>query len=259
MPHRIDPFLGFSWKTSENPKANCEYPVCPRRESGYTERTKVCGRCQNVSYCSKDCQKEDWNKHKKRCNQFQPVTNTSGWLGEYEDIFRWAAAEAFRIHTTDNILHNVLEITATYADRLPRSRQPPSPFYIVGARVIPLDSKSPAVLSANPVDLEKSREIRAQGGVGRAILAFRFTEFEGNMAGIMKPFWIDFTDPPIPGFTHSIDWKSLMKGIVNGQISLADINQSIGSEPTTQSEEELGEEETIEEGLVNSLNDITMS
>jgi hypothetical protein len=77
------------------------------------------------------------------------------------------------------------------------------------------DSLTAVVLSASPAGREKRRErcrekcreIHAQGGVGL----------------------------PIPGFTHSIDWKRFMKGIVNGKISLADIGQSVGLE---QSEEE---------------------
>lgn len=30
--------------------------------------TKVCGRCNAAWYCSRECQKSDWPKHKKRCN-----------------------------------------------------------------------------------------------------------------------------------------------------------------------------------------------
>ena len=27
-----------------------------------------CSRCKMVSYCSKECQKKDWKRHKKSCN-----------------------------------------------------------------------------------------------------------------------------------------------------------------------------------------------
>jgi len=29
---------------------------------------KVCGRCRKEPYCSRECQKEDWNFHKQLCS-----------------------------------------------------------------------------------------------------------------------------------------------------------------------------------------------
>lgn len=33
------------------------------------ENPKTCSRCHSISYCSKDCQKIDWKRHKTECNR----------------------------------------------------------------------------------------------------------------------------------------------------------------------------------------------
>ena len=34
-----------------------------------SEKMKKCSACKQVRYCSKDCQLEDWNGHKKSCKK----------------------------------------------------------------------------------------------------------------------------------------------------------------------------------------------
>jgi len=38
---------------------------CHKEESN--DKFKVCGDCLKVKYCSKECQKKDWIKHKNNC------------------------------------------------------------------------------------------------------------------------------------------------------------------------------------------------
>ncbi|KAI0074273.1 hypothetical protein K474DRAFT_1677252 [Panus rudis PR-1116 ss-1] len=38
------------------------------------KRTKTCSQCQSVSYCSPECQKEDWPAHKNRCKSIKGGT-----------------------------------------------------------------------------------------------------------------------------------------------------------------------------------------
>lgn len=46
----------------------CHNEQC-RLPGGKVERSKslCCGRCRSVTYCSRECQKSDWKRHKKEC------------------------------------------------------------------------------------------------------------------------------------------------------------------------------------------------
>nr|QBK94012.1 MAG: MYND finger protein [Pithovirus LCPAC406] len=49
-------------------RSGLDYPpcfTCFRTD----KKVRRCGICRTVAYCSKECQKEDWKKHKKICKQ----------------------------------------------------------------------------------------------------------------------------------------------------------------------------------------------
>ncbi|PVH75724.1 hypothetical protein DL98DRAFT_536294 [Cadophora sp. DSE1049] len=47
----------------------CEYKPCSKEnnELGEGKTLKKCGKCQEIFYCSEECQTHDWTKHKKTC------------------------------------------------------------------------------------------------------------------------------------------------------------------------------------------------
>jgi hypothetical protein len=46
----------------------CHRDDCFRCSISEEEETLICSRCKAVSYCSKECQMNDWPSHKKHCN-----------------------------------------------------------------------------------------------------------------------------------------------------------------------------------------------
>jgi len=234
---RVDPTLNVVFQ-EQNPERNCEYPACPKRSSGYEGRKmKVCARCKRVRYCSKECQTTDWREHKQGCKQFEVVADYRGWLNEYDGVLRWAATEALRVNTTDDILSKGLEIVMTYADRVPVSFGTiPSPFYIMAAQIISLNSES--LPHWNDLsDLHQSLGIRLEGGGARAHFIFRFLEdpfhrgINSKTIAMGRSHKIDLTEQRISRYTYSVDWEKFLMGVVNGKISVADLSRRVELQP----------------------------
>jgi hypothetical protein len=69
---------------------------CPRCEE---KAIRVCGGCQNIMYCSPECQQTDWPTHKSLCKDFKdfkerPSANkcrvVGFFPGEAKPRFMWA-------------------------------------------------------------------------------------------------------------------------------------------------------------------------
>mmetsp|Transcript_29406 Transcript_29406/g.68541 ORF Transcript_29406/g.68541 Transcript_29406/m.68541 type:complete len:187 (+) Transcript_29406:3-563(+) len=53
--------LSYKATKAERKKTNCCAEGCNK------EGSMMCSSCKNVSYCSKECQRGDWRRHKKNC------------------------------------------------------------------------------------------------------------------------------------------------------------------------------------------------
>ena len=58
---------GDAWDPCR-PLRFCDRPECVNQES-YDREFKVCAGCNDVAYCSRQCQKSDWPRHKLVCNR----------------------------------------------------------------------------------------------------------------------------------------------------------------------------------------------
>jgi len=47
------------------------HDMCARCGGSGKPKLLACSGCKSISYCSADCQKEDWKKHKPMCKRFQ--------------------------------------------------------------------------------------------------------------------------------------------------------------------------------------------
>ncbi|KAE9374349.1 hypothetical protein N431DRAFT_503221 [Stipitochalara longipes BDJ] len=63
----------------------CKGPGCNKANDELEERSKLkkCAKCKDVTYCSKECQKGDWAKHKKLCKtpEQRKAEEDAKWAG----------------------------------------------------------------------------------------------------------------------------------------------------------------------------------
>jgi MYND finger len=65
------------------PTGECHNKLCPWRISGVVPpKVMKCSRCLCAEYCSVECQKKDYPKHKKDCKELMKV------LDENREVFK---------------------------------------------------------------------------------------------------------------------------------------------------------------------------
>ena len=53
---------------------SCENPACDNSEM-QPRQFATCSRCSWAAYCCRDCQKDDWKRHKKECKSGDAAKN----------------------------------------------------------------------------------------------------------------------------------------------------------------------------------------
>ena len=49
--------------------SDCSLPRCEKDDVNLKNRFQVCTRCKVAKYCSRKCQAEHWNVHKRECKK----------------------------------------------------------------------------------------------------------------------------------------------------------------------------------------------
>lgn len=151
-------------------------------------------------------------------------------MQKYVLLFHWLAKEALEVHRNSaTILSHCVWVNVTMLGRLVGPT--PSPFYVHDVFTLPIDEAvqiSGWVFSTPEQDIETSRAIQAAGGVGRAVLFFNLG-VQGPDGARFFP-WVekyDLSEPLGPEYQPIGEWAAVFQGIINGDISLADISRVV--------------------------------
>ncbi|EME84140.1 uncharacterized protein MYCFIDRAFT_195277 [Pseudocercospora fijiensis CIRAD86] len=88
---------GYKKVNSKPPKSNKdECAVCEAGEYKDGKPLMTCSKCKRSFYCSKECQKKDWKKHKISCSLFGPTEGNS-----HTTLNGIASLEAFKSLNSD--------------------------------------------------------------------------------------------------------------------------------------------------------------
>ena len=90
-------------------KTSCQIPMKEERPESYSssdstrdmcaacgktsDTLKKCSRCSSISYCSKNCQQNDWSKHKTNCQSQSPRCDKPGTSSQDAEVKGQAVAE----------------------------------------------------------------------------------------------------------------------------------------------------------------------
>ncbi|KAK0216458.1 hypothetical protein EDD85DRAFT_870542 [Armillaria nabsnona] len=218
------PELGIAW-ADPKPERLCQFPECPYKSKGYDgHKMKICSKCQDVRYCSKDCQRSDWKSHGLQC---RVPTNLipSDWIHKYEG---WAVIEALRLHTNympakGKGLEVILFEGAAIGPNLPE-------FLIASCKVCDLGKVIPGYQADHDPTVSLSREFRKTGGIGAVTVVFSFWKnAESPGSAIREDF--HFREPRKGNYKYMPreQCKDMVKATCNGRTSLDQIERNIHS------------------------------
>ncbi|KAJ7149217.1 hypothetical protein C8R43DRAFT_505086 [Mycena crocata] len=222
--HRLGIFI-----KEEKPERVCQWSDCPHEDPD--RAMKVCARCRFVRYCSRACQRADWPQHRLYCH-IPPVLDISAWMAKHYSLFHWALVEALRLRTDPtNLLHYCLFVDIEKMDRLVNGGISPSPFLVNFAAVMKFESLSDFGAPHVAPDESRIASIQADGGVGEGVVVFCVAP-RGSRGSSFFQFQHHTISEIPPGEDSPSDegWKSLVKGVVNGEIPISALSHMLENE-----------------------------
>ena len=77
-PSRVEKLRDIIWNKH---MAINKCHVCGKSRVYMNGKLYLCSRCKSQRYCSVECQRKDWRKHKKRCVPWDPPMDLSDIIG----------------------------------------------------------------------------------------------------------------------------------------------------------------------------------
>ncbi|KAJ7480641.1 hypothetical protein FB451DRAFT_151998 [Mycena latifolia] len=148
-------------------------------------------------------------------------------MAKHYDLFHWTLIEALRLRTNPtNLLRYCLWVNLERMYRIQNGGVSPSPFFLNFAAVMTFEATAKHAGHAPTPSPSRIAQIEADGGIGEGVVLFLI----GGRCQVQYHTIMEI--PPGSDSPGDAGWKSVVKGVVNGDIPISSLSRMIeGSDP----------------------------